>query len=138
MEIKRRLNKVSKRLTPQIEVMNVANEMKTLTSRLEELVTYAEQKIERTEERRRNKMKTIGQQVDEQRKAEAKVISDHQVEEAEANLRDQQEAFDERNRDPGMVDNPNADIALDSPTLTEHRKDTATVLANDFPDDSRN
>ncbi len=106
MEIKRRLVALSKTLSPQIEVMNVAVEMSRMCDRFEELVRYAQEKIDRAEER---KGKTLGQQANERREAADKVISDHQTAEAEENQRDQQEAFDERNRDPGAVESEDPD-----------------------------
>lgn len=95
MEIKRRMTKLASRLSPQIEVMNVGVEMSRLMDRFEELVNYAEEKITRSAERAGN---TIGKQVAEKRAAADKQIVDHQTAEAEENLKDQQESFDERNK----------------------------------------
>jgi len=95
MEIKRRLNKLASRLSPQIEVMNVATEMSRMCDRFEELLNYAQEKIDRTNERKGN---TIGKQVAEKRAAADKEVEDQQMAEANENLRDQKEAFDERNK----------------------------------------
>ena len=102
MEIKRRLTKIGKSLSPQIESMNVAAEMERMCTRFEELVRYAQEKIDRSIERG----KTIGAGVAEKRAAMQKIITDHQKSESDANLADQQEAFDERNKKPGMEEVP--------------------------------
>lgn len=101
MEIKRRLTAIAKSMSPQIEVMNVAVEMSRLADRFEELVRYAQEKTDRAAER---KGKTLGQEAYERRQAADKEIADHQTAELEENQRDQQEAFDERNKDPGAVE----------------------------------
>lgn len=95
MELKRRITKIGKSLSPQIESMNVAVEMERMCDRFEELIRYAQEKIDRTAERKGD---TIAKQADDRRKAADKEISDHQNEEAEENLKDQKEAFDERNK----------------------------------------
>ena len=95
MEIKRRITKLASRLSPQIEVMNVATEMSRMLDRFEELVNYAQEKIDRAVERKGN---TIGKQSYEARAAADKVVSDHQTAESDENLRDQKESFDERNK----------------------------------------
>jgi hypothetical protein len=95
MEIKKRLTKLASRLSPQIEVMNVANEMNQLCNRFEELVTYAQTKIDRAAERGG---KSMGVVQAEKRAAADQEIRDHQNKEANENLADQQEAFDERNK----------------------------------------
>lgn len=94
MEIKRRLNKIAKRISPQLEVMNISEEMRRMCTRLEELCDYGEEKLARAA----RKEPTIGQKVAEQRAAEQKEITDHQTAESEENLKDQQESFDERNK----------------------------------------
>jgi hypothetical protein len=94
MEIKRRLTKIANSLSPQIEVMNVADEMRRMCQRLEELIAYAQEKIDRANDGH----KPIGQQVAEERAAKQKIIDDAQKAEAAENLQDQKEAFDERNR----------------------------------------
>ena len=95
MEIKRRLTKIAHSLSPQIESMNVSTEMTRMLDRFEELVRYAQEKIDRAAERQGN---TIGKQVDDARKKADKEVADHQTAESEENLRDQQESFDERNK----------------------------------------
>lgn len=92
MEIKRRLTKIAHTLSPQIEVMNVADEMKRMCSRMEELIAYAQEKIDRSFEKR----ETIGQKVARQRASEQKEIEDHQEAENAENLADQKEARRER------------------------------------------
>ena len=94
MEIKRRLNKIAGRLSPQLEAMNIADEMRRMCQRLEEIVTYGEEKLERAA----SKGPTIGQKVQVQKEAMQKEIEDHQRAEAEENLKDQEESFKERNR----------------------------------------
>jgi predicted nucleic acid-binding Zn-ribbon protein len=101
MEIKRRLTRIAKSLSPQIEVMNVATEMDRMCDRFEELVNYAQEKIDRASERKGN---TLASQADARRKAEEQIVFDAQKAEVEENQRDQQEAFDERNKDPGAVE----------------------------------
>ena len=59
MEIKRRLGKIQKRLSPQSEAMNIATQMESMCDRFEYLLNYAEEKIERAERR----LETIGAQV---------------------------------------------------------------------------
>ena len=120
MEIKRRLTKIGKSLNPQIESMNVASEMERMLDRFEELVRYAQEKIDRAAERQGN---TIGKQVDAARKKADKVITDHQTEEAEENLKDQQESFDERNK---IVDK-----SKDMRTEMEKAADTAAQESRD-------
>jgi len=75
--------------------MNVANEMNQLCNRLEELVTYAQTKIDRAADRGGKSMGVIQA---EKRAAADQEIRDHQNKEAEENLRDQKESFDERNK----------------------------------------
>lgn len=95
MQIKRRITKIASRLSPQIEVMNVGSEMMRMCDRFEELVNYAQEKLDRAAERQGN---TIGRQVYEARAAADKIISDHQTAESNENLKDQEEAFRERNK----------------------------------------
>ena len=93
MEIKRRLNKVAKRLSPQIESMNVADEMMRMVTRFEELVAYAQEKIDRSASRQ----VTVGQKVAKQKAELLKEIEDHQDAEADENRLDQEESLKERN-----------------------------------------
>ena len=94
MEIKRRLTKIGKSLTPEIESMNVATEMMKMCKRFEELVSYAQEKIDRSAERK----ETIGARVDRQKAELLKEIEDHQTAEAAENLKDQEESLEERNK----------------------------------------
>jgi hypothetical protein len=98
MEIKRELTALAKRMNPQVEVMNVASEIRAKIKRIDELITYAQTKIDRSAERKLNKEKTLGARADEERKAADKVIEDHQTAEAEENLKDQEESFKDRNK----------------------------------------
>ena len=134
MEIKRRLTKLGKALSPQIESMNVSNEMHRLLDRFEELVRYAQEKIDRTAER---KGKTNGQIAQEAREAADKVISDHQTAEAEENLRDQQEAFDERNKDPGAIEEMLEDIGRGNPPPIPAAVELMEKEANEEPPKQR-
>lgn len=106
MEIKRRLGALAKRMTPAIEAMNVANEMLQILQRFEELASYAEQKITRSEERIAAKLAPIGAQQDAKKKADAKEIADlHEAEQNEL-LQDQvqhsaqEESFTEADTTP--------------------------------------
>jgi len=83
--------------------MNVATEMTRMLIRFDELINYAQEKIDRTEERKDG---TLALAADQRRKAALKVVSDAQRKESDANLADQKESFDERNKDPGMIDGP--------------------------------
>jgi hypothetical protein len=99
MSIKRRLNAVAKQLTPTIESMNQAIEMRLITTRLEELVNYCERKQARSEERRKNGGKSAGQVAYEAQQAERKRIADIHNEEAKERLADQQQ----ENAQPDVV-----------------------------------
>lgn len=88
MELKRRLNAVAKCISPQIEVMNVADEMRRLTSRLEELVRYAEEKMALAASRD----KTIGLRTKEAREKAEVERKELQEAEAQENLADQEES----------------------------------------------
>jgi len=92
MEIKRRLTKIAKSLSPQIEAMNVADEIQRMAARMEELIRYAQEKIDRAAERKQ----TVGQRVAEQKAAALKEIQDHQTRESSENLADQAESLKER------------------------------------------
>lgn len=87
MEIKKQLTALGKRVTPQIEVMNVATEMRQLLKRLDELITYAQTKIDRSAERK----ETIGAQVKRQKKEADDNIKKEQEREAKENLADQED-----------------------------------------------
>jgi hypothetical protein len=105
VEIKRRLNAAAKCMTPEIEAMNTAIELKMLLDRVEGLIRYAEGKIANRAARAKAKEKTIGQKARDQQAADQKIIIDYQTEESDANLADQREAFEERNaklRDKGQ------------------------------------
>ena len=100
MEIKRRLGKIQKALTPQIESMNVATEMTRMLDRFEELVRYAQEKIDRSAERKA----TLGKKAEEEKAAAQKKVEAAQEQESAANLKDQQESFDDRNKTKGDED----------------------------------
>jgi NAD kinase len=99
MEIKRRLGKIVKTLNPEVEAMNVAAEMLQLCTRLEELIKYAQTKIDRSKERK----ESAGVKAAAAKEAADKKVRDAQAAEAEENLKDQQEASDERNKKPDIV-----------------------------------
>ena len=97
MELKRKLTKLAGRMTPQIEAMNVANEMGKCIAKISQLVDYAEEKIERSAQRKRDKEGTIGGAAAAQQAADRKEVTDTQTKESDENLADQAEAFEERN-----------------------------------------
>ena len=124
MEIKRRLTKIAKSLSPQIEVMNVASEMERMCKRFEEIIAYAQEKIDRAEERKKKNLPTIGKYVDNQRKAADKVVEDAQSAEVEENLKDQEESWQERNK-----------IEAKTKPIPEQANEEATVdTSGDNPD----
>jgi len=94
MEIKRRLNKIASRLTPQIEVMNIATEMQRMCQRFEELLDYGEEKVEKAA----RKGETMAARVDRQRKEEQAEILRQQKAESDENRKDQEEAAAERQK----------------------------------------
>ena len=95
MEIKRRLNQIAKRMSPQIEVMNAASQMVDMCNRFDELLDYCEEKIARTAER---KGQTIGKLGMEAREKADKEIADAQQAEMDENQADQKESWEERNK----------------------------------------
>lgn len=132
MEIKRRLTKIANRLTPQIEVMNVGQEMQRMCQRFEELVAYAEEKIERAATRG----KTIGAIVQDARAAADKEVLDQQTAESDENLKDQQESFDERNKVIAKTKKPEPGVVSDE-LAKETLESTIEGNAPDMPDMSK-
>lgn len=96
MEIKRRLSAIGKRLTPEIEAMNVSEQMVRMCNRFDELLDYCEEKIGRTKERQKTGEPTIGQAAQARQHESRKAIEEAQSAEAEENLKDQEEAAKER------------------------------------------
>ena len=86
MEIKRQLTALGKRMTPQVETMNVAVEIRGLVKRIDELVTYAQTKIDRSAERK----ETIGRRVQREKEDAAAKIAVEQDREANENQVDQE------------------------------------------------
>lgn len=115
MEIKRRLTKIAKALSPQIESMNAGQEMNRLCDRFEELVNYCQEKIDRSAERKKAGLKPASAAVAEQRAADQKAITDHQEAEAAENLADQEEAKRERDArgNKSRKPKPNEHVAED-------------------------
>lgn len=97
MELKRKLTALAKRMNPQIEAYTIAKAIDQSIKRIDELMTYAQEKLDRSEERKRLKEKTLGQQEDDRRKAAAAAVLETQNKESDANLADQAESFEERN-----------------------------------------
>lgn len=119
MEIKRRLGALAKRMTPAIEVMNVSNEMLTLLRRLEELCTYAQTKIDRSEERKAKKQLTRGAEQDAKKKAKAKEIAEIHAAEADERFQDQvqHKAQAESITDPVPTKEPITEESLEKPAV---------------------
>jgi len=117
MEIKKRLNAVAKRLNPQIESMNVAQEMREHTKRIEELTTYAEAKIARSKERK----ETLGKRAQDEAEAEAKRIAEVQDAEARENAADQ----NQQDAQPGEDVRTPEEVAEDNGVLAEGVKEDA-------------
>ena len=126
MEIKRRLNKIAARISPQIEVMNNAEEMRRMCTRFEELLAYCEEKIEKAA----SKAPTIGQKVAAQREALQQEIIDHQTAEAEENLKDQEEAFEERNKIANKSKRPEEGHVPDGSAGAYAESPDGTVMAD--------
>ena len=125
MEIKRRLTKIAKSLSPQVEAMNVAAQMEQMCQRFEELIAYAQEKLDRAASRG----KTIGQKAYEDREAADQEVKDAQLAESDENLRDQKESFDERNKivektQKPMTDEEFAETCPDEPPTTEVTPET--------------
>jgi len=127
MEIKRRLTKIAKSLSPQIEVMNVGLEMDRMCSRFEELVAYAQEKIERAAE----KTETIGARVDREKREQQQAVADQQVEESQENLKDQEESAAERQAlmDKSKKSEPEPEPMPDMSKKPTHPKKKAKELA---------
>ena len=81
MEIKRAITKQASRLTPQIEVMNCAGELREMVKRMKEILDYAEEKVERAEANKKRKEST-GVRIDRERREEREHIAEVQNREA--------------------------------------------------------
>ena len=106
MEIKRRLTKIAKSLSPQIEVMNAGIEMHRMCDRFEELVRYCQEKLDRAE----NRGETIGAKVEREKQerqdkiaAEQKRAKDEQLDDQEASLRERNKRL-EKSQKPKVVE----------------------------------
>jgi hypothetical protein len=88
MEIKRKFTKAINRLSPQIEAMNVAHEMGQMADRLNELLDYAEEKIQRSASRGGESM---GLRIARERGEEQQSVAAIQRREEIENLEDQQQ-----------------------------------------------
>ena len=97
MELKRKLNALAKRMNPQVEAYTVAQEIARCIQRIDELISYAQEKLDRSAQKKKDKELTLGAQEDQRRKAAAADVLATQNRESDANLADQQESFDERN-----------------------------------------
>ncbi len=97
MEIKRRLNAVAKRLTPEIEASNTGTQLAELATRFEELLAYAEEKDLRRAERdktgksfaqraQENRDKIEKEGKDAQAADEAEILADQQQEQAQPDV----------------------------------------------------
>ena len=87
MEIKRKLNKLAKRITPEIEAMNMGIEMKRMCDRFEEILNYCEEK----QERAKRGGKSSGQIIAEKQAAGRNRIQKIHDEEAAEQLEDRQQ-----------------------------------------------
>ena len=97
MELNRKLNALAKRMNPQVEAFTVAREIEMHIDRISELGAYAQEKLDRSAQKKKDKELTLGAQEDNRRKAAAAEVLVTQNKESDANLADQQESFDERN-----------------------------------------
>lgn len=93
--------------------MNVATEIKTHITRIEELCRYAQEKIDRAAQRK----ETSGAATARKRKAEQQRILDVQKAESDKNQADQKEAFDERN------DKEDKRRGVNQPQVTEAKEE---------------
>ena len=90
MEIKRRLTKIQKRMTPFIEQMNIGVEMNRLCKRFEELLDYGEAKEAKHIKREKTGM-SQSMRIDADRKRRSQEIADIHQAEAEEMMRDQEQ-----------------------------------------------
>ena len=97
MELKRKLTALAKRMNPQVEAYTVAKEIGEHIQRIGELIAYAQEKLDRSAEKKKTGELTLGAQEDARRKAAAADVLETQNKESDENLKDQKESFDERN-----------------------------------------
>lgn len=90
MEIKRRLTKIQKRMTPFIEQMNIGIEMNRLCKRFEELLDYGEAKEVKHLERERTGMSQSMRIAAQRQRTQQEIAGIHQAE-AEEMMRDQEQ-----------------------------------------------
>ena len=98
--------------------MNVAQEMNMMLSRFEELIRYAQEKIDRASDRK----ETIGAQVAREKADAAQKVIDEQTAEAEENLKDQKESFDLRNKILEKSQPEEDDVPMTATEVIENRK----------------
>ena len=103
MEIKRRLNAVAKRITPEIEAMNISSEMKNMCKRFEELANYGEEKCARAKANREGR-ESMGAKQDREAKAERARIQKIHDAEADELAKDREQ----ENAQPDVVEEPDA------------------------------
>jgi len=114
VELKRKLTALAKRMNPQIEAYTIARAIEQSIKRIDELMTYAQEKLDRSEQKKRDKELTLGQQEDDRRKAAAAEVLATQNAESDENLADQQESFEERNKLAAKTKPPEATPASDT------------------------
>jgi hypothetical protein len=114
VELKRKLTALAKRMNPQIEAYTVAKAIGESIKRIDELMTYAQEKLDRSEERKKNKEETNSKLADDRKKKAAAGQLAQQNAESDANLADQKESFDERNAVMSKSEKPvDAPVAAD-------------------------
>ena len=125
MEIKRRVTKIAHSLSPQLESMNIGIELQQMCSRMEELIRYGQEKIDRSAE----KKETIGAKVARQRAELQKEIEDHQEAENAENLADQKES--ERERQLRMMKSKKPEVKEDLMTEMEIAADEEAAASRE-------
>jgi len=90
MEIKRRLNAIAKDLTPEIESLNISQEMLQMCKRFEELVAYGHEKVARAQHVR-NGGESMSARVNREIRETREHIQKIHDEEAEEMMRDRQQ-----------------------------------------------
>lgn len=109
MELKRKLVALSKRMNPEVEAFNIAPEIGRHIDRISELISYAQEKLDRSAHKKKHNELTLGAQEDARRKAVAAEVLATQNKESDENLADQQESFDERNKLDAKTKKPVSD-----------------------------
>ena len=97
MELKRQLNAAAKRCTPEIEISNSGVQIKALADRIDQLLDYAEEKVERRKETEKTgmpfalrvsekRLDTINQNKKAQAKEEKQIMEDRQQKKAQPDV----------------------------------------------------